>query len=147
VEVSAKNQKTLAKKKFPSRTSNLHPPPANTTMPTATVTKAAMSGTKRKGAPVKSEYVKESKKAKFEDGKKVVKKSKIVVPLPTKKIVKKVEVESEEISEDSDSDGGVPVGDSNDEEEDEDLPKAEDGLHPERAKAVVVNSKSPLILN
>lgn len=115
-------------------------------MPTATISKTTMSGTKRKGAPAKSEYVKESKKAKFEDGKKVVKKSKIVVPLPTKKIIKKVEVESEEISEDSDSDGGVPVGDSND-DDDEDLPNAADGLHPERAKAVVVNSKSPPVLN
>ncbi len=104
-----------------------------------------MAGTKRKSAPVKIAHVKESKKPRINsDLKPTTKKGK---PLA----VKKAQDLSGSDSDDSDSDGGVPVGyknkasdeedDDEKEEIDEDLPNANDGLHPERAKAVVVNSK------
>ncbi|KAG4440010.1 hypothetical protein IFR05_004524 [Cadophora sp. M221] len=116
-------------------------------MPSATTTKTASAGTKRKSAPVKNVHVKESKKPKI-DGvvKSAMKKGKSAP-------VKEVEVSSDEDSEDSDSDGGVPLdyqskkGSSEEEDEEagseeEDLPKATDGLHPDRAKAVVTNGQS-----
>jgi pumilio family protein 6 len=119
-------------------------------MPAATTTKPAMAGTKRKSAPVKNVHVKESKKPKFDSDMKSALKTK-TKPLPVKG-----EEPSDEDFEDSDSDGGVPVNfESNeldDVEEDgeveaeetdsEEVPKTTDGLHPERAKAVVTNSKS-----
>lgn len=122
-------------------------------MPTATTTKSAMAGVKRKSAPVKNVHVKESKKPKIDAGMKSDLKTK-AKPLP----VKKVEELSDEDSEDSDSDGGVPINFESEESEDieeieeageveeeenysEDAPTTADGLHPERAKAVVTNSK------
>jgi pumilio homology domain family member 6 len=115
-------------------------------MPSATATKPAMAGTKRKTAPAKDVYVKENKKAKIGSDVKSSSKSKDK-PKPILKPVQKVEEPSDSDSEDSDSDGGVPlnVEDSTseveeNESEEEDLPKASDGLHPERAKAVVTNS-------
>jgi pumilio family protein 6 len=121
-------------------------------MPTATTTKSAMAGIKRKSAPVKNAHVKESKKPKFDPGMKSVLKTKTQsVP------VKKVEEAVDEESEDSDSDGGVSLNfesgesedvdsvDSEEQEEEENdsekLPTSKDGLHPQRAKAVVTNSK------
>ncbi|KAG4424431.1 hypothetical protein IFR04_002487 [Cadophora malorum] len=113
-------------------------------MPSATATKTTSAGTKRKSAPVKNVHVKESKKPKIDVAvKSALKKGK---PAP----IKKVEISSDDDSDDSDSDGGVPIDrqskkSSSDEEEGsdlEDLPKAADGLHPDRAKAVVTNSQS-----
>mgnify|MGYP003629797901 CR=1 FL=1 len=112
-------------------------------MPSATTTKTTSAGTKRKSAPVKNVHVKESKKPKIDVAvKSALKKGK---PAP----IKKVEISSDDDSDDSDSDGGVPINrqskkSSSDEEEGsdlEDLPKAADGLHPDRAKAVVTNSR------
>jgi pumilio family protein 6 len=114
------------------------------TMPTATTTKSAMAGTKRKSSPVKNGHVKESKKPKIESGLKSALKSK------PKSEPKKLE-EASDLDSDSDSDGGAPLNDSlsdlDDEEEggdsseEEAIPKVEDGLHPERAKAAATNSK------
>jgi pumilio family protein 6 len=121
-------------------------------MPTATTTKSAMAGTKRKSAPAKDSNVKENKKPKFDSGKKSALKTKTKSKaLPAKK----AEELTNEDSEDSDSDGGVPLSDSEDvdmddaepqkqdEEESgsEDVPMQNDGIHPDRAKAVVTNSK------
>ncbi|XMA11204.1 hypothetical protein WAI453_003995 [Rhynchosporium graminicola] len=115
-------------------------------MPSATTTQTSSGGTKRKSAPIKNEHVKESKKPKIAASvKSSLKKGRAPV---------KVEVSSDEDADDSDSDsdGGAPVEhrpkkgnlDDDDEEmlDEEDLPKAADGLHPERAKAVVTNSQS-----
>lgn len=121
-------------------------------MPTATTTKSAMAGVKRKSAPVKNAHMKESKKPKIDSGMKSALKTK-TKPAP----VKKVEESTDEDSEDSDSDGGVPLNFGSDGQENidevdsevqekeevdsEDGPSTKDGLHPERAKAVVTNSK------
>jgi pumilio family protein 6 len=117
-------------------------------MPTAVSTKNSMNGIKRKGAPSKDAHAKETKKPKIDSGLKSAMKSKKAKP------VKK----SEEPSG-SDSDGGVPLdskksADSEDldesdttefaDDDDKPSPVAKDGIHPERAKAVLVNSKSPL---
>jgi pumilio homology domain family member 6 len=120
-------------------------------MPTATTTKSAMAGMKRKSAPVKNAHAKESKKPKIDSGMKSALKTK------TKPVPVKVEEASNEDSEDSDSDGGVPLNFESDDSDDvaeidqeereeendsEELPTTTDGLHPERAKAVVTNSKN-----
>jgi pumilio homology domain family member 6 len=104
-------------------------------MPTATTTKSAMAGTKRKSAPVKNGHVKESKKPKIE-----------LKSAMKSKPVKKVEMSSDD-SEDSDSEGGAPLDDvesggvEEGESDPETLPKTDDdGIHPERVKAVVANS-------
>ena len=118
----------------------------STTMPFATSTKSAMTGTKRKSAPVKNGNVKESKKAKIEPVLKSAMKSKSSkaksVPF------KKVEESSDDDSDDLDSDGGAPLDPessaSDVEMEDggsDEAPKVADGVHPDRAKAVVANSK------
>jgi pumilio family protein 6 len=111
-------------------------------MPTAITTKNKMSGTKRKVAPAVGGNVKESKKAKFDNG------SKSNLKTKTSKVVLAKEVEELSLSdsEDSDSDGGVQLDedelDTSDEDNDvEDGPNVADGLHPERANAVVANSK------
>lgn len=121
-------------------------------MPSATTTKSAMAGTKRKSASVKDSNVKENKKPKFDSSKKFATKTKT----KTKAMpVKKAEELTDEDSEDSDSDGGVPLSDSEDadmddaepqeqdeeESDSEDIPMQNDGIHPDRAKAVVTNSK------
>ncbi len=107
------------------------------TMPSATSTKSAMLGTKRKAAPVKNVHVKENKKARIDSGVKSASKSKSK-PMP----VKKTKEASESDSDSSDSDGGVPlnVEDEGEDDAEEALPKATDGLHPDRAKAVATNS-------
>jgi hypothetical protein len=131
------------KKKFLNEVQVYIPPSPSATMPTATTTKSAMAGTKRKSSPVKNGHVKESKKPKIESGLKSALKSK------PKSAPKKL-VESSDLDSDSDSDGGAPLDDSPmdlDEEEGEDsseedaIPKVEDGLHPERAKAAATSSK------
>jgi pumilio family protein 6 len=121
-------------------------------MPTATTTKSAMAGTKRKSAPVKDSNVKGNKKLKFDSGKKSASRTKTkskAIP------VKKAEEFTDEDSKDSDSDGGVPLSNSEDvdmddaepqkqdeeESDSEDVPMQNDGIHPDRAKAVVTNSK------
>jgi pumilio family protein 6 len=113
-------------------------------MPTAITTEYTMPGTKRKSAPVKDVHVKESKKLKIDSGVKSALKSKSK-PEP----VKVVEESSESDLEDSGSEGGAPLYSesiaSSEEDEDGDseaTPKIADGLHPDRAKAVVTNSKS-----
>ena len=121
-------------------------------MPSATATKPATAGTKRKSAE-KDGYVKEKKKAKTGSDVKSVSKSKDKTkPKPVLKKAQKVEQMSESESDDSDADGGVAldvkdskVDDSTsdiegNDSDSEDLPKVADGLHPERAKAVVTNS-------
>ncbi|KAF8858085.1 ARM repeat-containing protein [Acephala macrosclerotiorum] len=113
-------------------------------MPSATTTKSAMAGVKRKSAPLKDGKVKESKKLKVEG------KSKSKSDTKSKsKPVKKVEVGSEDSDElDSEDDGGVPLTAFEDDEgveeesEEEVIPKVTDGLHPDRAKAVSTNSQS-----
>jgi pumilio family protein 6 len=108
-------------------------------MPAATVTKNAMAGIKRKSNPVKDVHVKESKKAKTDASLKSALKSSKSRPDP----VKKAEGSSDSDSEDSDSDDGAISHSEPEEEDDSDeVPKATDGLHPDRAKAVVTNGKS-----
>lgn len=112
-------------------------------MPSATTTKSAMAGVKRKSAPAKNGHVKESKKLKVESKSAVKTKSK------AKSVPKKVEVTSDFDSDDLDSDeeGGVPLTSYEEDEEVaedsevEDTPKIADGLHPDRAKAVSTNSE------
>lgn len=122
-------------------------------MPSATTTKSAMAGTKRKSDSTKESYVKENKKAKIGSDAKSVSKSKDK-PKPILKPTPKVEESSDFDSDDSDSDGGVPLNVESstsyveeDDSELEDLPKASDGLHPDRAKAVVTNSKLRFLLH
>jgi len=121
-------------------------------MPSADAPKSSMNGTKRKGGPVKEPHVKKPKKAKVEDAPepelKKEKKSK-------SKSVKKVKKPSsdDDDSDSLDSDGGAPIIEKRAEDmdidsdvEEEDIPTAEDGLHPERAKVVNQNSASSTIL-
>lgn len=110
-------------------------------MPSATSTKSAMAGTKRKSASGKEPHVKEPKKPKTDAAVKPAMKKTKSVP------VKRVEESNDSEDSDTDMDGGVPLdhrsGEDSDvdmDEDDENLPKATDGLHPERAKAVNVNS-------
>jgi Rieske Fe-S protein len=116
----------------------------STAMPAATTTKYAMAGIKRKSAPVKDVHVKESKKPKIDSGMRSTFKTKAKPAA-----VKKVEELTDEDSEDSDSDGGVPLNFMSDESEEQEKGEKDsdseevpsDGLHPDRAKAVVTNSK------
>ena len=110
-------------------------------MPTAITAINAMSGFKRKSAPEKDVHAKGNKKVKVELGLNTSMKSKSKsAPV---KIVEESS-DSEDISENSDSAEGAPLDSSLDEEEEdidaEQLPKAADGLHPDRAKAVVTSS-------
>ena len=117
-------------------------------MPTATTTKSAMAGTKRKSFPVKNGHVKESKKPKIESGLKSTLKSK--PKSAPKKLVESSDLDSDSDS-DSDSDGGAPLydspidldgeGEGEDSSEEEAIPNVEDGLHPERAKAAATSIK------
>jgi pumilio family protein 6 len=118
----------------------------------STTREDTMNGTKRKIAPVKDAYKTETKKPKFGSRPNSALKSK-VKSVPAKTV--------EELSDsgDSESDGGVPLysqpeygedsrdaveSDATEDSDTEPLPKIQDGLHPERAKAVVVNSEGPL---
>ena len=118
----------------------------------STTTKDTMNGTKRKIAPAKDAYKTETKKPKVGSGPNSAFKSK-VKSVPAKTV--------EELSDsgDSESDGGVPLynqpeygegsrdaveSDATEDSDTEPHPKIQDGLHPERAKAVVVNSEGPL---
>jgi pumilio homology domain family member 6 len=122
-------------------------------MPTATTTKSAMADLKRKSGSFKDAYTKQSKKPKIDSSMNSALKTK-TRPVPVKK-----EELSDEDSDDSDSDGGVPLNFESDESDSvdepkfeskeeqkeeesdsEDVPTTKDGLHPERAKAVVTNS-------
>jgi len=116
-------------------------------MPGAIITKNTMPGTKRKSAPVKDVHAKESKKLKTQPSLKSGLKSESKAPL------KVVEESSESDFDEPDSDGGAPlysgsIGSPDDvEDSDSELtPKVADGLHPDRAKAVVVNSKMNCLL-
>jgi len=107
-------------------------------MPSATMKTTVVTGMKRKSAPGKTAPVKESKKAKIDSGRKDK------VAKPKAKPAKKVETESE--SSDSDEDGGVGLDSPSGDEEmsdavSEDFPKEEDGIHPDRVKAVAANSR------
>ncbi|KAH6678256.1 armadillo-type protein [Halenospora varia] len=113
-------------------------------MPSATTTKSAMAGTKRKSAPVKEGHVKESKKVKTSAGREMAPKKKGLAVKPPRP-AKIVEKSASESSDDDDSDGGVPLSSMSgveEDEEEENLPSAADGLHPDRVKAVVANSQS-----
>lgn len=110
------------------------------------------TGSKRKEGPVKDSSVKDrgSKKVKTDgesghtkskkEKKEKKEKSKPIMISKTKPS-KKAKVESESDSEDSDS-GGAPLADEDGdvEMEDEEILPAE-GLHPDRVKAVIANSK------
>jgi pumilio homology domain family member 6 len=111
------------------------PPKPSATMPTTAPTKSAMAGTKRKSSPVKNGHVKESKKPKIEPGLKS----------------SDLDSDSDSGSDSDDSDGGAPLDDvlmdldekgkgEDSSDEEEAIPKVEDGLHPERAKAAATNS-------
>ena len=116
-------------------------------MPTAVATKNPMNGTKRKGAPYKDASAKDSKKPKIDSSIKSTMKRKA-------EPVRKVEEQSD--SEYFDSDGGallhntvsmdledVEESDATGEDSDGETSRAvKDRLHPERAKAAVVNSKN-----
>jgi pumilio family protein 6 len=105
------------------------------------ISKATMNGTKRKGPPVKDTHVKQNKKPKTESGVKSAMKKEKVKPTPV--MIRKIEKSSDSDSEGSTSDGGVPLQtDPTEDSESEEIPTAADGVHPERAKAVALNSKS-----
>ncbi len=122
-------------------------------MPSATTTKSAMAGTKRKAAPVKSVHVKKPKTDKDVVIKKASKSKSTAKTAPVKKVQEPSDSDEDDLDSDVDSDGGVPLdleenSLENEEEQDdseENLPKVADGLHPERAKAVVVNSEFPTL--
>lgn len=106
------------------------------------------TGSKRKERPVKDSSTKDrgSKKVKTdgESGhtKSKKEKSKPIV-ISKAKHSKKAKVESESDSEDSDS-GGAPLADEDGDiemEDEEILPAEAEGLHPDRAKAVINNSE------
>lgn len=103
-------------------------------MAPVTISKSAVSGTKRKSAPAKDVNVKESKKAKIELGKKG-KESKIKA-----KPVKKVESESEEESESEDGGAALEAESADGSDSDTEMKEVE-GIHPDRIKAVAANSK------
>jgi hypothetical protein len=112
-------------------------------MPTAFKTKNAMSGIKRKSAPEKDANVKGIKKPKINAASKSALKSK------STRAPAKVFKESSESSDDWDGEdeGADKVGEDEDMGMGEDgdyepTPKVADGLHPDRAKAVVTNSRS-----
>ena len=113
-------------------------------MPSADAPKSSMNGTKRKGGPVKEPHVKKPKTAKVKDAPEPVLKE----TSKSKPVKKAKKPSNDDDSDDSESDGGAPImGDAAedmdiDSAEEEDLPTAEDGLHPERMKAVNQNSKS-----
>ncbi|CAG8950679.1 hypothetical protein HYFRA_00002889 [Hymenoscyphus fraxineus] len=126
-------------------------------MPSATITKPAIAGakvgtgSKRKDGPAKDSAVKDrgSKKAKTgktdrESGNtkssSKKEKTKPIMIENTKPVKKSKVVVSESDSEDSDS-GGAPLADEDVEMEDEEILPAE-GLHPDRAKAVIANSQT-----
>lgn len=109
-------------------------------MPTAITAKNTMSGIKRKSAPVKDADVKGSKKPKIDTAPKSTIKSK-----STREPAKVFEESSESSDDWDDADEGVEVeGEDEVMGEDSDSeppPEVADGLHPDRAKAVVTNSK------
>ncbi|RDW88892.1 ARM repeat-containing protein [Coleophoma cylindrospora] len=104
-------------------------------MPSATTTKTAEAGKKRKSAPVKDVRAKESKKPKIESSKGKVTKQERKVP------VKEASSDSD-LDSDIESDGGAPLNDQSSEEVEEDEPiiKVADGVHPDRAKAANTQS-------
>lgn len=122
----------------------------NETMPTTVTTKNPMNGTKRKVAPSKDAGVTGTKKPKIDSSTKSAMKKTKVQPKPAKKI------EELSDSDDFDSDGGAPLhekpsADSEDLEEsettDDDVEEeasraVSDGLHPDRVKAQLANSKN-----
>ncbi|KAG9244141.1 armadillo-type protein [Calycina marina] len=110
-------------------------------MPSAVDTESL--GNKRKDAPGKEAHVKGPKKVKIEKPLKEKKERK------SKPVKKAKESSDEEDSDVADSDGGVPIVEASEdvemdgnEEGEEEVPSAQDGLHPERAKAVNQNSQS-----
>ena len=121
-------------------------------MPSADAPKSSMNGTKRKGGPVKEPHVKKPKKSKVEDAPEQVSKKE---KSKSKSVKKAKKSRSDDDADLSDSDGGVPIIEKaagamdidSDDEEDEDIPTAEDGLHPERAKVVNQNSKPFIFLH
>jgi hypothetical protein len=123
----------------------------NNKMPSATTTKAVKSamasakstGSKRKEYPVREKHLndRDSKKARTV---KTTTDTKILKPALksekstlSKKPKDVMAVSLDEDSESSDSDGGVPLDSS----EPEDIVTPADGLHPDRLKAVITNSK------
>ena len=118
-------------------------------MPLALTTKNTMPGIKRKSAPEKDVNVKGSKKPKIDNTPKSANKSK------STRAPAKVFEESGDSTDDWDEDDEGGAGLDEDEGEDVDMgddgdseptPNAADGLHPDRAKAVVTNSQSMLRL-
>ncbi len=122
--------------------------PANfnntTAVPGAILTDNGMTGTKRKSAPAKDGHTKESKKPKIDTGLDLSSRSNKSKPKQAK--IVKESSESDSDSDVSNSDGGALLHNENpnvleEESDSEPTPKIADGLHPDRAKAVVTNSK------
>lgn len=117
-------------------------------MPNAVTTKESRNGAKRKGPPSKNGPTKDSKKPKIDSGLKSAMKTK-----PKPRAVKMKELSISDDSDSDDADGGAPLynkasaksedlDESDTSEGDEEAtPDEGNGLHPDRAKAVVVNSK------
>lgn len=99
-------------------------------MPSATTSKPVSAGTKRKSVPL---HTKESKKPKIEE--KAASKSK-----SAKKALPKEDISSDDSEDESGSEGGVQLDESEEESNVKAPNNEEDGLHPERAKAVIANS-------
>lgn len=106
-----------------------------------------MNGSKRKSGPIKDDHKKHNKKPKTDPSLKSALKKGNVKSVPAKE----VEKSSDSDSEDSESDGGAALQSVNGEgaedsdvtenSDSEEIPKVEDGVHPERAKAAAVNSR------
>lgn len=109
-------------------------------MPSATESKSALAGTKRKSLPV---HAKASKKPKIELKSSLKKSSKSAKTIPVKD-----DADNFSDSDDLESDGGAKLDEEGEDAEEESEFKPEDGLHPDRVKAVVASSKPrcPLIL-
>jgi hypothetical protein len=111
-------------------------------MPTATNTKI---GTKRKAENGKDGYVKKPKV----DGEKKTRGpevKKVHVKAPKEKKAPKVVVQEESSEDEFDGtseDGGAPLDEEEDGSESAPIPKAGDGIHPDRLKAATANGAGP----
>lgn len=103
-------------------------------MPSAIESKSALAGTKRKSLPV---HVKASKKPKIELKSSLKKSSK-----PAKSVPVKDDADIFSDSDDAESEGGAKLSEEANDAEEESEFKPEDGLHPDRIKAVVASSRS-----
>ncbi|CCU74608.1 RNA-binding protein [Blumeria hordei DH14] len=113
-------------------------------MPSATATIVEKSSSKRKTAPIKNNSSKENKKAKTTSELETKSKSK-TKSTPPKKIKDNVKENSHEPTlrrANHNNEASKALSEDDENFDEESLPKAEDGLHPDRVKAVAQNNQS-----